>query len=85
MRVRLKDGLLVVVTVDGIDVTNRCWEADDAAGYARCHALNAEGQMFVVDDAIAQETLRGVVVIEVVRQNGVCWRHLASLRDLIGK
>lgn len=85
MRVRVEDGLLVVVTVDGIDVTNRCWEADDAAGYARCHALDAEGHTYVVGDAIAQETLRGVVVIDVVRQNGVGARHLPSLDELIGK
>ena len=76
MRVRVEDGLLVVVTVDGIDVTNRCFEADDAAGYARCHALNGEGETFKVDGAIVQETLRGAVVIEVVRQNG---HALASL------
>lgn len=52
------------VTVNGHDVTSRCYAADDIHGYADCYALNAEGRKYVQDDRVVRERLIGTVVID---------------------
>ena len=60
------------VLVDGVDVTNRCYTADEEKGTAWCYKLNDEKQKFYdsVTDEAAQETLHGKVEIIVKQQNG---------------
>jgi len=58
-------------TVNGVDVTERCFDADDRAGWARCFALLPGGGKFIRPGEpmylpggglnLASETLRGDV------------------------
>jgi hypothetical protein len=54
---------LIRCTVNGDDVTARCYEADTRDGWARCFRHNAEGTPFIMPgtDRIAREELRGRV------------------------
>lgn len=51
----------VSVLVDGVDVTRRCREADDAEGWALCYKLDADGRRYVADHRPALERLTGKV------------------------
>ncbi len=53
------------ITVDGVEILDRCITADEEEGEALCHARNPSGQFFLNDagDATAQERLRGDVVV----------------------
>ena len=57
----------VAITLNGEDVTSRCYEADDEAGYVRCFRLNDDGEKFILNGEVARETLAGEVVIKVCR------------------
>lgn len=53
------------VHLDGIDVTTRCYAANDVDGWVDCWKLNADGHKYLDDDGeAAQERLHGTVVIE---------------------
>ena len=51
------------VTVDGINVTNKCHTADEEKGIAWCNKLNANGQPYIENNAVAEEILHGKVKI----------------------
>ena len=53
------------VTVDGVEILDRCITADEEDGEALCHARNSSGAIFLTDagDATVQEKLIGVVVV----------------------
>ena len=40
------------VYVDGVEVTNRCYAADDGEGWADCYVLSADGKKVMVDIAL---------------------------------
>lgn len=44
---RARHNITLRVIVDGKDVTNRCREADDVAGYATCFLENEKGQLYI--------------------------------------
>jgi uncharacterized ParB-like nuclease family protein len=56
-------GVFFLVTVNGTDVTNRCYYADDRAGLVRCFRHNGKGQCYYdrARDEAAREVLRGRV------------------------
>jgi hypothetical protein len=62
------------VSVDGVEVTNLCYEADDRSGYALCRVIDGKGQIvFETDERreLKSERLTGDVRIwDVVR-----WRE----------
>jgi hypothetical protein len=69
VEVKVRGGKAYSVTLDGVDVTRRCFYADDERGEVLCYALNPEGQMFCVPGtcgATAIEILHGTVVITEV-------------------
>lgn len=61
------------VWLDGVEITTRCYAADDRAGYVDCYRLTAEGKRFKVEDqgyaTPARERLYGTV--EIVLPDGV--------------
>lgn len=72
MRVTAKEHghLDMRVTVDGVDVTERCYEADDEEGIVKCYAFNGHRKLSwneAGDDLVCEE-LRGDVVIEMKDQ-----------------
>jgi hypothetical protein len=56
-------GVFFLVLVNGVDVTNRCYYADDGAGLARCFKHNEQGKCYFDRDCddVAREVLRGRV------------------------
>jgi len=54
------------VRVDGVDVSSRCFAADDERGFADCYRVNADGQKFLTADKSgpAKERLTGRVEID---------------------
>lgn len=56
----------VKVTVDDVDVTNRCHTADDESGEAWCWLHNENGELYLVGSELAAEVLRDHVVIEML-------------------
>ena len=57
----------LVVLVDDIDVTNRCFTADEESGEAFCYTYNKEGKFFLDPenpDEIKTEIMRGKVEIK---------------------
>lgn len=53
------------VFLDGVNVTNTCYEADTEAGYVRCYLTNEQGEFVVGKDGVHpdQETRYGKVEI----------------------
>ena len=48
--------------VDGVDVTNRCYAADDEEGWADCHVVNEEGEVLLISGGgVQNERLYGTV------------------------
>lgn len=58
---------LARVRVNGVDVTSRCFAADDEQGLAYCWALNAQGRKYADGNEVAKELLTGDVVIDFPR------------------
>ena len=63
------------IFVDGVDVTNRCYTADEEQGKAWCFKHNKENRPFLDPDTpnkVAAEVLTGKVVIILLknRMNG---------------
>lgn len=67
------------VWLDGVDVTSRCFYADDSAGIVRLYRLNAEGKKYVehaqfehwdvpphLRPRVATEEMRGHVRFEAI-------------------
>ena len=56
------------ITVDGLEIKDRCITADEEMGEALCHVRNADGVFFLnnAGDDTAQETLMGDVVVMAV-------------------
>jgi hypothetical protein len=52
------------VWLDGIDISSRCYAADDVRGFADCFAVDAQGRKYQVGGTVARERLYGQVVIE---------------------
>lgn len=53
-------------SLDGIDVSDRCFYADDLAGVVRCYKVNESGHVYVDPDDpghAASEELHGAVAI----------------------
>ncbi len=61
------------VTVDGVDVTGRCHTADEEKGFAMCFKEDLFGEKYYDpdEDQVAEETLKGKVVISIMKKNGV--------------
>ncbi len=53
------------ITVDGVEILDRCITADEDLGEALCNVRNSSGKFFLNDagDAAAQEKLRGDVIV----------------------
>ncbi len=47
--------------VDGEDVTDLCFEADETEGWARCYVRGPDGLVLLDGDNIKTETRRGMV------------------------
>ena len=62
-----REAMLARCRVEGVDVTNRCYMANDAEGWAECYVRDEDGRFFVADGRIARERLRGEVVIDFPR------------------
>ena len=63
---KAKGGKAYSVALNGVEVTSRCFYADDERGEVRCYELNSEGQMYclaVGAGALIVEILHGTVVI----------------------
>lgn len=43
-------GRVEKVLLDGVDITHRCFEADDRKGTAGCYKVDDVGKFYVVDD-----------------------------------
>jgi len=58
-------GIFLRVLVNGVDVTDRCEEANAEEGWAQCFALNVDGKKYVdpTTNNVARERLEGHVVI----------------------
>jgi hypothetical protein len=56
------------IQLNGENVTMRCFEADDKAGYVGLYRLNEHGQKFLDDDEAAKERLEGKVSILIMPQ-----------------
>ena len=50
-------------SLDGVDVTDRCFRADDEAGEVWCYVHDENGQPFSYRGKAAQECRKGKVVI----------------------
>ena|ERR1035441_9629960 len=50
-------------SLDGVDISHKCFYADAQRGIARCNKLNAQGRPYVENFHLATEELRGRVVI----------------------
>lgn len=59
-----RESCVARVRVDGVDVTRRCYAADDQAGYADCFRHNADGRPYLEGGQVAKERLTGQVVID---------------------
>ena len=53
----------LIITIDGEDVSNRCYEADDKIGYVLCYKRNKKGKFFMIDNTLVKERLVGKVLI----------------------
>lgn len=53
----------VTITVDGVDVTDRCFSANPQLGVAMCYRHNDEGQPLMDGEQVATERLTGSVRI----------------------
>ncbi len=53
--------------LDGKDVSNQCFEADDELGYVHVYKRNEEGKIYKDGDTAAWECLRGNVRIEATK------------------
>lgn len=62
-----REGRIARVTVNGLDVTTRCYAADDVHGFADCYAMNEQGHCYIDGDDVARERLTGAVVIDFPR------------------
>ena len=53
------------ITVDGVDVTKRCYTADEGLGVAYCFDLNDKGDIFMdpFTDDVARTEVHGLVKI----------------------
>ena len=54
------------VTLNGTDVTNLCYFADDRRGIVRMYRLDANGKKFVAGDRVATEQRLGSVRMRTV-------------------
>jgi sugar lactone lactonase YvrE len=62
-------GTTYIVTLDGKEVTDRCFEADEEEGYVDLYKLDADGKMFITKAGRpGQERLHGKVKIKKDRQ-----------------
>lgn len=62
-------GTTYIVTLDGKDISNKCFEADEEEGYVDVYKLNADGKIFVAKNGrTGQERLHGKVVIKKDQQ-----------------
>jgi hypothetical protein len=61
-----REARCVRVRVDGVDITRRCYEADDERGFATCFRWNAEGKPYLdpTTGEVARERLTGHVEID---------------------
>lgn len=60
-----KDSGRYTVKVDGVDVSHRCYGADDAEGVAHLYAVDGDGKFFIDRRTgdVARQHLHGSVVI----------------------
>lgn len=66
-RVNFREAQIARVTLDGVDISGDCFEADEEDGWAACYERNADGHLFVRNGIVAQTRRRGVVVIDFPR------------------
>lgn len=59
------------ILVDGVDVTLRCFTADEEKGIAICYKHNEDGEPYIDLGRMAEETLHGKVEIKFHKYNGV--------------
>lgn len=69
MRLKASDSMArhARVSVDGEDVTDRCFEVDDAAGWAACYVRSPKGGFWRVGDTAVTQMLYGEVKIEFTK------------------
>ena len=58
------------IIVDGVDVTLRCFTADEEKGIALCYKHDEDGKLYVDSGMMAEEILHGKVEIEFHKYNG---------------
>lgn len=68
MNIKISDGAIcnhVRIIVNGIDVTNRCYEADEVVGIAKCYKRNEDGHFYAegYPRIVAKEEFNGEVQI----------------------
>lgn len=73
MRISVKENPAVAervrtVTVDGVDVTSRCFALDTEEGWADCFDRDERGNVYVgpSGDELAKARLTGAVVVDLI-------------------
>ena len=71
--IEAKDGTFLRVLVDGKDVTERCYLADDQDGWAACFCVDKDGKKYFdrARNEVAKEMLTGDVIFDGTRGRGV--------------
>lgn len=59
-----RDARLYRCWVDGVEVTDRCYAANDEEGWADCYKVDGTGHKFIERGQVARERLTGVVRLE---------------------
>ena len=49
--------------IDGTEVTDRCYEASVPGNFVKVYALDYKGQMYILEDDIAKEVIKGRVTL----------------------
>ena len=57
-----REYLPATVYLDGVDISNECFELDDKEGYASVFVRDATGNHYLVDNEVAKATRYGTVV-----------------------
>lgn len=57
-----REYLPATVYLDGVDISNDCFELDDKEGYASVFVRDATGNHYLVDNEVAKATRYGTVV-----------------------
>ena len=55
------------IILDGVDITDCCYVADEELGKVWCYALNSEGEVKVLDGILVTKILSGNVKVEIIK------------------